>query len=457
LRRARAEAMLARLETRKLSLFDATMMVMGGIIGVGIFFNPERVASQLPSGLPFLGIWALGGLVALCGAFTFAELGATFPQQGGWYVFLREAFGRFPAFLFAWVVLFAISGGSMAVVLGYCVDWIRALFPGVFGESGARLLGALIIASITAISMLGVKVGARFQNLCMLTKLVAIAALVIGALTLAGSSTSASVVPPPPASGSLVAGFAPALLAVFFTYGGWQMVCYVAPQVRDPVKTLPRSITVGVLGVVAVYLIANWAFLHALGMAGIAGQKGFANEIAVRSFGPNGSRVLLAAMVVSAIGIYTVNVITTPWLYVAMAREGLFFRRFAELHPRTGAPMLALWLQATLTLGFLLWGNAGAVADSVVFVEWVFHALVALALLSLRARRSELPRPFRSPLYPLAPLVYLGIALYVLVGNLVQNIQDGKWDRVGIGCAVIAAGALIYLPWRWLVARAGRA
>src|SRR6185295_19076479 len=125
--------MLARLEPRKLSLFDATMMVMGGIIGVGIFFNPERVASQLPAGLPFLGIWALGGLVALCGAFTFAELGATFPQQGGWYVFLRESFGRFPAFLFAWVVLFAISGGSMAVVLGYCVGWVQALFPGAIG------------------------------------------------------------------------------------------------------------------------------------------------------------------------------------------------------------------------------------------------------------------------------------------------------------------------------------
>jgi APA family basic amino acid/polyamine antiporter len=182
-------------------------------------------------------------------------------------------------------------------------------------------------------------------------------------------------------------------------------------------------------------------------MSGIAGQKGFANEIAVRAFGPGGARILLAAMVVSAIGIYAVNVITTPWLYVAMAREGLFFRRFADLHPKTGAPMLALWLQASLTLAFLLWGHAGSVADSVVFVEWVFHALVALALLSLRARRRDLPRPFRSPLYPLAPLVYLGIALYVLIGNLVQNLQEGQWNRVGIGLAVIAAGALVYLPW----------
>jgi APA family basic amino acid/polyamine antiporter len=426
------------------------MMVMGGIIGVGIFFNPERVASQLPSGLPFLGIWALGGLVALCGAFTFAELGATFPQQGGWYVFLRESFGRFPAFLFAWVVLFAISGGSMAVVLEYCVNWMRSLAPEVIGAPGSattRGAGALIIVTVTVISMFGVKVGARFQNACMLTKLVAIAALVIGALTLAGSAAAAPAAPPAPASGSLAAGFAPALLAVFFTYGGWQMVCYVAPQVQDPVKTLPRAITVGVLGVVAVYLVANWAFLHALGMGGIAGQKGFANEIAVRAFGPAGASILLAAMVVSAIGIYAVNVITTPWLYVAMAREGLFFRRFAELHPKTGAPTLALSLQGALTLGFLMWGHAGAVADSVVFVEWVFHALVALALLSLRARRPELPRPFRSPLYPLAPLVYLGIALYVLIGNLVQNLQDGQWDRVGIGLAVIAAGALVYLPW----------
>jgi APA family basic amino acid/polyamine antiporter len=437
--------MLARLEPRKLSLFDATMMVMGGIIGMGLFFRPSAVAAELPSTPAILLVWGLGGLVAMCGALTFAELGGTYPHEGGWYVFLREAFGRFPAFLFAWVVLFAISCGSMAVVLGFCVDRLRELYPGFVGPAdgpGGLVVGGAIIVLVTGISMLGVKVGARFQNACMLIKLVAIAALVIGALALTGSTPPASL--PAPASGSMAGGIAPALLGVFFTYGGWQMVCYIAPQVRDPGKNLPRAIVIGVLGVVAVYLVANFAYLHVLGVAGLAGNAGFAPEIAVKALGANGARVLVAAMVVSGIGLYTVNVITTPWLYVAMAREGLFFRRFAELHPRTGVPMLALTLQALLTFGYLSWKDAGKLADSVVFSEWIFHALVALALISVRWRQPHLPRPFKSPLYPLAPLVYLAIALYVLVGNL---LAMDPW-RVGQGAGVLALGALVFAFWR---------
>ncbi|MBK7641705.1 MAG: amino acid permease [Planctomycetes bacterium] len=428
---------------RKLSLFDATMMVMGGIIGMGLFFRPAAVAAELPSGPAILLVWALGGLVAMCGALTFAELGGTFPKEGGWYVFLREAFGRFPAFLFAWVVLFAISTGSMAVVLGFCVDRLHELFPDLIqpaASAGGRAVGGLIIAAITGISMFGVKVGARFQNGCMLVKLLAIAALVVGALALAGSGVASA--PPAPKSGSLAGGLAPALLAVFFTYGGWQMVCYIAPQVRDPERNLPRAIVLGVLGVVAVYLAANIGYLHVLGVAGLAGNEGFATQIAVQVFGPSGSRVLIAAMAVSAIGLYTVNVIATPWLYVAMAREGLFFKRFERLHPKTGAPILALCLQALLTFGYLSWKDASTLADSVVFSEWIFHALVALALILLRWRRPALPRPFKSPLYPLAPLVYLAIALYVLVGNLTDL------TRVSQAAAVLAVGALIFPLWR---------
>ena len=423
-------------------------MVMGGIIGMGLFFRPSAVAAELPSSPAILLVWALGGLVAMCGALTFAELGGTFPREGGWYVFLREAFGRFPAFLFAWVVLFAITSGSMAVVLGFCVDRLRELFPefvGSPGGSGGLVLGGAIIAVTTGISMLGVKVGARFQNACMLVKLAAIAALVVGALAVAGGPEPAAAQSPAPASGSFLRGLAPALLGVFFTYGGWQMVCYIAPQVRDPQRNLPRSIVLGVLGVVAVYLLANFAYVHVLGVGGLAGNKDFASEVATRALGPSGARLLLAAMVVSGIGLYTVNVITTPWMYVAMAREGLFFERFERLHPRTGTPLLAMALQAALTFGYLCWKDIGTLADSVVFSEWVFHALVALALISLRLRRPQLPRPFRSPLYPLAPIVYLAVALWVLFGNLVAM----DLARVGQAAAVVSAGCVAFLAWRF--------
>jgi APA family basic amino acid/polyamine antiporter len=437
--------MLARLTPRKLSLFDATMMVMGGIIGMGIFIRPSAVAAELPSPTAILLVWALGGLVAMCGALTFAELGSTFPKEGGWYVFLREAFGRFPAFLFAWVVLLAISCGSMAYVLRYCAGWLRELYPGLGGsDDGTAMLviGGTIIAAITGLSMLGVKVGARFQNGCMLVKLAAIAALLVAALAFTGSAPQGTV--PPPVSGSIGGGIAPALLGVFFTYGGWQMVCYIAPQVRDPQRTLPRAIVLGVLGVVAVYLAANLAFLKVLGVQSLAGNDDFAKQVAVRVIGSVGAKVLLAAMIVSCIGIFTVNIITTPWMYVAMAREGLFFKPFEKLHPRWGTPILAMALQALLTFGYLLWKDASKLADSVVFSEWIFHALVALALITVRWRRPDLPRPFRSPLYPLAPLVYLLIALYVLGGNLI----DMDLQRIGQAAAVLTAGSLAFLAWR---------
>jgi APA family basic amino acid/polyamine antiporter len=222
------------------------------------------------------------------------------------------------------------------------------------------------------------------------------------------------------------------------------MVCYIAPQVRDPQRTLPRAIVIGVLGVVAVYLAANLAYLNVLGVQNLAGNDEFAKQVAVKVIGPLGAKVLLGAMIVSCIGIFTVNVITTPWMYVAMAREGLFFKRFERLHPRTGTPILAMALQALLTFGYLSWKDAGKLADSVVFSEWVFHALVALALISLRWRRPELPRPFRSPLYPVAPLVYLLIALYVLGGNVVEM----DLQRIGQAAAVLSAGTLAFLAWR---------
>ena len=247
---------------------------------------------------------------------------------------------------------------------------------------------------------------------------------------------------PPPVSGSLAGGIAPALLGVFFTFGGWQMVCYIAPQVRDPQRTLPRAIVLGVLGVVAVYLAANLAYLKVLGVHDLAGNDDFAKQVAVKVIGPLGAKVLLGAMIVSCIGIFTVNVITTPWMYVAMAREGLFFKRFERLHPRSGTPLLAMALQAVLTFGYLSWKDANKLADSVVFSEWIFHALVALALIIVRWRQPDLPRPFRSPLYPLAPLVYLLIALYVLAGNLTDL------SRVSQAAAVLALGAVVFFLWR---------
>jgi APA family basic amino acid/polyamine antiporter len=442
------------LAPKKLSALDAVLLVMGGIVGVGIFFNPRAIAELVPDPTWFLGVWLVGGLVALFGALTFAELGGSFPEDGGWYVFLREAFGPFPAFLFASVVLFVVSTGAIAVMAAICVANLSGLIPaiGPAGSTSAMLAGALIIVAVTAIALLGIKASATFQNACMLVKLAAIAAIVVGAWCCFSAPASAPdpLVTARPAG--LAAGAVRALLPVLFACGGWQMLCYVAPQVRDPAKNLPRAILFGVLGVVAVYLAVNAAYVHVLGIAGIAANPQFASETARLVFGDTGASVLRAAMAVSALGVCVVTVIVTPWLYVAMAKEGLFFSRFARTSPTTGVPTAALLAQMVIALAYWLWGRAEVVVDAVVFVEWIFHALVAIALLRLRRNRPELPRPFRSVLYPLAPVGYLVIATIVVFGNL----WNAEVRTVGIGLGVVTAAALVYRPWRRLVEKAER-
>lgn len=434
---------------RQLNLLDATFLVMGAIVGVGIFYNPARVAATVPEPSSFLLIWGVGGLIALMGALTCAELGGALPKAGGWYVFLREAFGPFVAFVYAWVVLGVISTGAVAVMMSICTDNLAALVPAIgAARSPSNLaVGALVIVLVTAVTMLGAKTGATFQNACMVIKLAAIAAMVGGGFLFFAPSAETSVVHTPMPAGGLLSGMISALLPVLFATGGWQMVCFVAPQVRDPQRTLPRAILLGVGCVVVVYLSINAAYLRVLGIDGLAGHDRFAQTMAASTLGAVGGKILQGAMAVSALGVCIVTIMTTPWMYVAMAREGLFFARFERLSPRTQAPVQALVVQAVLCLAYWFYGNAGELVDAVVFVEWIFHALIAVALLRLRATRPDLARPFRSPLYPLAPILYLVFAIVIVFGNLHTN---GPHDTV-IRLVVLALGALVYSPWRWLV------
>ena len=243
-------------------------------------------------------------------------------------------------------------------MMSFLTDTLRSLVPSIGppGSTSCVVLGAVVIVFITALTMCGVKIGATFQNVCMLVKLVAIAAMVLaGFLAYHAASGDAVAMPTSTATvpeGGIARGMVAAILPVLFTCGGWQMVCYIAPQVRDPQKTLPRAIVLGVLGVGVVYLSINAAYLRVLGIDYLAEHGDFASEMAHRTLGPNGAPFLRAAMAFSALGVCAVTIIATPWMYVAMAREGLFFARFAHLSPRTGAPVLALLVQAALCLAY---------------------------------------------------------------------------------------------------------
>jgi len=440
---------------KSLSLLDATMLVMGGIIGVGIFFTPGKVAAALPETGPFLLAWALGAVAALAGAMTFAELCAAYPRTGGWYVFLREAFGRFPAFLFAWIVLFVVSTGACALVARFLGNQVAALAGQGAPTWLATSVGAAALVGITGVALTGVKSSARFQNGCMALKLAAIGTLVVlGVTWVADGGSVASAVAPAEAltSRGLGAGFLAASLPVLFAFGGWQLLSYIAPEVEDPQRTLPRAIVLGVAGVALVYFCVNLAYLRVIGIDGLATDPNFATTVAQRALGEHGGRFLTGAMAVSAFGFLVATLIATPGVYVAMAREGLFPRVIGQLSPRTGAPVVALVAQCCLALGYLSLGerSVGRLTDAVVFAEWIFHALCGLALLKL-ARQLGPTRPFISPLYPLFPVVYTAIAVAVVVGNLVTN------DRAmtGIGLGVLAVGAVIYWPWTRIAARRG--
>lgn len=447
MRRARCSG---RLQRRELTFFDAAMYVMGGILGVGLFYNPARIAALVPHTGWFLALWVLGGTIALAGAMTSAELGGSFPRAGGWYVFLEAAWGRFVAFLYAFVVLGVITTGACAVIAGICVDNVRALFPAI-GEVGGKVLGAALLGGVAAFAMLGAKAGAWLSNACMLLKLGALAALVIGALVFWSPDAAPVAVERAAAKEITLGALGAALLPVFFACGGWQQVCFLASEVRDASRTVPRAIVVGVIGVVIVYVLVNFAYVHVLGIEGLAGNTMFARDVAERVLGPLGGKLVTAAIAVSALGITVVLIVTTPWMFVAMAREGLFFRRFAYVDPRSGAPVPALAALGAMCVFWWLQGSAGELVDAAVFAEWVFHALIALALLRLRRVARELPRPFKSPLYPLAPLAYLAIALVVVLTN-VANPESTANTRTSL--VVLAIGALAYRPWRWLVARA---
>jgi basic amino acid/polyamine antiporter, APA family len=457
--------------TRKLTLLDATLLVMGGIIGVGIFFNPHTIATRVPVAWLYLALWGFGGLVAIAAGFTFAELGGSFPRAGGWFVYLRAIYGRPLAFVFAWVVLTVQSTGAIASIAKFCASRVHILAPELVGGTGSNsetVVAALLVVAVTMVALSGVKRAALVQNVCMLTKLLVIAALILGGLLFVGREDVAPAAAPAASARALsVGGLVMALLPLFYTLGGWQLVGYIAPEMKDPVRNLPRAILLGVLGVVAVYLCVNASYLAVLGIDGLVADKGFAQTLSQRAFGPLGEKVLATGMCISAFGICAVNIITTPWVYVAMAKEGLFFESVGALAKRTGVPQRALLLQAGITCVYLLF-TLDFLVDSVVFVEWIFHLLAALGLLLLRARQPDLARPYRSPLYPLAPLVYLAAALLVVGGNLLQpeghyvlRADGTRLELWGIplelrvlGLSIVALGALAYRPWRALVERA---
>lgn len=428
---------------RRIGLFSATMMVVGGIIGSGIFLNPAIVAQRVGTPALTMVAWALGALVALLGAFIFAELGQRLPAAGGGYAYLRQAFGGLPAFLYGWALLLAIATGAMAAV---AVTFARYAAPllGLTSEAHVPLAAGAIVL-LTIVNMLGVRPGAQTQNVFTVLKLAALGALVVGGLTMSGGAPAAeaTLAASPQSVAQLVGAMGTALVPVLFSYGGWQQTNFVAEEIVEPERNLPRALVVGVLVVATAYLLANLTYLRALGVSGLAASDAPAADAMAMRFGEAGRALIAAGIAVSTFGFLNLVILVTPRVYQAMARDGLFFRGLAALHPRWRTPVAALLLQGAWAIVLLLSGSYGQLLDWVTFADWIFFGVTAAALFVFRRRHTDSSARFRVPLYPWSVILFVLAAAYVVAGSILSNPANALR-----GTLVLGAGVPVFLYWR---------
>ena len=419
---------------RRLGLFSGTMAVVGGIIGGGIFRTPATVAQRVSSSGMVLAVWVVGGVVALIGAFCFGELGQRRPRAGGGYVYLRETWGPLPAFLYGWTLVLVIATGAIAAVAVTFANYALEL-AGLSDRFTVPLAVGTIVL-LAGINYVGVRPAAITQNIFTVLKLAALATLIAAGLFLATAT-----VPYRPLPSSTVSSFGAALVPILFTYGGWQQTNFIAEEIIEPEKNLPRALVLGVAIVVAVYLLANLAYLRVLGVDGLARSTAPAADVMVAVLGPAGGKLIAAGIAVSTFGFLNLVILVTPRVLQAMAADGVFFARLAVLHPVHRTPAAAIVALAGCAALLTLSKTFGQLVDYVTFGDWIFFGLTVAGLFIYRAREPN--AAFRVPGYPWTPAVFVLAAAYVVVSVVVSNPKNGA-----LGAALIATGVPVFFYWR---------
>lgn len=431
---------------RELSAVDATAVVIGAIIGVGIFFTPSRVAALAGDGTLALVTWGIGGAIALLGAITFAELGAMVPRAGGQYELLRDAYGAATGFVYVVCNATATQAGAIGVIALVCVDNLAVAITGaVLGPWLTLGCAIALTVGIALANAAGVRWGARIQNLTVVAKLATLVA--VGVVALLAAPEAPLAAGPSELGPRLhpVAAIAAALVPALFAFGGWQQVLWIGGEVRSPERNLPISILAGVGVVVAVYLLANWAYLVLLGHAGVAGSETLAADAVAAVFGDAGRRVIGVAVAVSALGILNAVLLTGPRLLYALARDGRLWPALGRVHAERGTPVPAILVMAALAIGLLLVAGQDGLdrlLTGVVVVDGVFFALTGLASLVLARHRPHGTRPVRMPGWPWVPALFGLAELGVVLGAWLDPRVRGA---ATIGAAWIAAVVVLYL------------
>lgn len=442
---------------RRLSCSTATYVVIASIVGTGILTTSGYSLLATHSGWLLLGLWLVGGALALCGALTVAELAAALPHAGGEYVYMREAYGPLVGFLYGWVSLLIGFAAPTALAAHAAARYLlEGVLPGGAAEAGTPtlVLAGIIVVGFTAVHAAGTHLSSRTQNATTLLKIAVLVALAVGGL-LVGRGTLANLQPDVPSQVPW-GPMAISLIYVMFSYTGWNAATYLAGEVREPARTLPIATIGGLAGVIALYLLLNVTYLYAIAPAEVPdlspGEvEAIAATAARRLLGPWVARPLAVAIGLGLLATVSAYVLTGPRIYYAMARDGLFPRFAAQLDSRSGSPAAAVVLQGALTLALLTAGTFQSILTYAGVGLSVSSLFVIISVFVLRIRRPDLPRPFRTPLYPLVPLVYLAVSAWMIV----YAVQEQPLPSA-VSLASIAAGVPAYVLWRSLSTQAER-
>jgi basic amino acid/polyamine antiporter, APA family len=438
---------------RRIGLYAATAITVGNIVGSGIFRSPHSVAEHLSSFSVVLAAWILGGALSICGSLVLAELAVTHPKTGGLYVFIREAFGDAPGFLFGWANLWVIK----PTVIASITSVFALYFCQVLGLPKAAELpvGAAAILLLTFVNTRGVREGAGTQSLFTTLKVIGIAGLCVAAFVLP-VRPPAEVAPAATVTDTTFwQALALAMIPILFAYDGWTDSTYVAGEVVEPRRTLPIAIVWGTWLVVAIYVLTNAAYFHVLGADGVAHHEAVGSETMRRLLGEPGARALAVLVAVSTFGTTNGAILTGPRVTQAMAADGLLWPPLAKLHPRRGTPTLALWIQGVLSCVWL--GFAGGFEDVsgwFVTTSWLFYGLTIAAIFVYRRREREgrIPEPpYRAALFPLTPLLFISVTVLIIASDL----RDSGW-RAAAGVLIAALGFPVYWLWKGRRPGAGR-
>jgi len=431
---------------RVLSLWDVVMIVIGGVIGSGIFLSPSEIAAAVPVPLLMLAVWVVGGLLSFFGAVAFAELGAAMPEAGGVYVYLREAFGPLLSFLFGWTLFLVIDSGAIATL---AVAFSHNILPRFIDMSPLvkKLIAAAFVAFLGAVNYVGVRWGSRLQNWLTYIKTGAIGLIVVAVFFFAkGRGSVSHFVEPSPGSldFGLLGAFGVGLVASLWAYKGWEAATYSAGEVKNPRRNLPLGILVGTVAVIAIYVVANLAYLYILPVGRIAASE---NRVAIDVMeivsGPFGASLITFLILFSILGAANQNMLCSPRVYFAMARDGLFFKRIAECHPKYLTPHVSIIAISAWSVLLTLTGTFRQLFTYVIFGEWVFFGLTVAAVIVLRKKRPDLERPYKTWGYPVTPVLFILAALYIAVASLLSAF----WNALA-GLGIICLGIPAYLYWK---------